>query len=60
MEGFLNCPNLVKIYKNAARRCARRRLFYIFCLNSMLSNRVLQTLINYIIISNGEVYNEKY
>ena len=25
------------------RRCARRRLFYIFCLNSMLSNKILKT-----------------
>ena len=37
-------PNLAKIYKNAARRSARRRLFYIFCLNSMLPNRTLHSL----------------
>ena len=49
----LNCPNLVKIYKNRTyvlyrrystyvQQAARRCLFYIFCLNSTLSSRVRQ------------------
>ena len=70
VKGVLNSPNLVKIYKNRVnvlyrrystyvQQAARRRLFYIICLNSMLSNKVLQMSNNIIIKGAVAFQNEQ-